>query len=151
MSRSNIQQIEELNHQRNGWRNRLRALAGHLVPRPLTPFPLGPGWWQVSEIAGVKLDRDVNVVAFKDGREIPLPPGTGFLSADGKVCACAAPCMAYTFVFRAGCPSGPSEPPPLVPPLLLPRSTPHPSAYTAPCSPAVHPTRRAGRGLHAIR
>jgi len=44
-----------------------------------------PSLPQVSEIAGVKLDRDVNVVAFKDGREIPLPPGTGFLGSDGKV------------------------------------------------------------------
>ena len=33
----------------------------------------------------MKLDREVNVVAFKDGREIPLPPGTGFVGADGKV------------------------------------------------------------------
>ncbi|KAG1654845.1 hypothetical protein FOA52_007596 [Chlamydomonas sp. UWO 241] len=39
---------------------------------------------KVSEIAGVKLDNDVNVVAFKDGREIPLPPGTGYVDANGK-------------------------------------------------------------------
>ena len=49
------------------------------MPPPCLP-PL-----QISEIAGVKLDREVNVVAFKDGREIPLPPGTGFVGADGKV------------------------------------------------------------------
>ena len=41
--------------------------------------------FKVNEIAGVKLDRDVNVVAFQDGREIPLPPGTGYIDANGKV------------------------------------------------------------------
>ena len=41
--------------------------------------------FKISEIAGVKLDRDVNVVAFTDGRQIPLPPGTGYYDNSGKV------------------------------------------------------------------
>lgn len=41
---------------------------------------------QVSEIAGVKLDREVNVVAMADGQVLPLPPGSGMVSPDGKVC-----------------------------------------------------------------
>mmetsp|Transcript_26196 Transcript_26196/g.57226 ORF Transcript_26196/g.57226 Transcript_26196/m.57226 type:complete len:347 (+) Transcript_26196:169-1209(+) len=40
--------------------------------------------FKVNEIAGVKLDRDVNVVAFEDGRQIPLPPGTGYVDSSGK-------------------------------------------------------------------
>jgi hypothetical protein len=40
--------------------------------------------FKVSELAGVKLDKEVGVVAFRDGREIPLPPGTGFLDKNGK-------------------------------------------------------------------
>jgi hypothetical protein len=40
----------------------------------------------VSEIAGVKLDREVNVVAMADGQVLPLPPGSGMVSPDGKVC-----------------------------------------------------------------
>lgn len=42
--------------------------------------------FKISELAGVKLDRDVNVVGFKDGSKIPLPPGTGYIDKDtGKV------------------------------------------------------------------
>ena len=33
----------------------------------------------------MKLDREVNVVAMADGQQLPLPPGTGMVSADGKV------------------------------------------------------------------
>jgi hypothetical protein len=33
----------------------------------------------------VKLDREVNVVAMADGQQLPLPPGSGIVSADGKV------------------------------------------------------------------
>lgn len=40
---------------------------------------------QVNELAGVKLDRDINVVAFNDGRQIPLPPGTGYVDENGQV------------------------------------------------------------------
>jgi hypothetical protein len=40
---------------------------------------------QVSEIAGVKLDRDVNVVAMVDGTALPLPPGVGMYDGNGKV------------------------------------------------------------------
>ncbi len=39
--------------------------------------------FKISELAGVKLDRDVNVVAFKDGRQVPLPPGTGYVDGGG--------------------------------------------------------------------
>jgi len=39
----------------------------------------------VNELAGVKLDRDINVVAFTDGRQIPLPPGTGYVDENGTV------------------------------------------------------------------
>lgn len=45
-----------------------------------------PVCMQVSELAGVKLDRDINVVAFNDGRQVPLPPGTGYVDENGKVC-----------------------------------------------------------------
>ncbi len=41
--------------------------------------------FKINELAGVKLDRDVNVVAFEDGRQIPLPPGTGYVDENGKV------------------------------------------------------------------
>ena len=40
--------------------------------------------FKVSEIAGVKLDRDVGVVAFADGTSIPLPPGAGEVDANGR-------------------------------------------------------------------
>lgn len=40
--------------------------------------------FKVSEIAGVKLDREVNVVAMADGRVLPLPPGAGMVGPDGK-------------------------------------------------------------------
>eukprot|EP00199_Chlamydomonas_sp_CCMP681_P006596 CAMPEP_0119107874 /NCGR_PEP_ID=MMETSP1180-20130426/12071_1 /TAXON_ID=3052 ORGANISM="Chlamydomonas cf sp, Strain CCMP681" /NCGR_SAMPLE_ID=MMETSP1180 /ASSEMBLY_ACC=CAM_ASM_000741 /LENGTH=286 /DNA_ID=CAMNT_0007093421 /DNA_START=299 /DNA_END=1159 /DNA_ORIENTATION=- len=40
--------------------------------------------FKINEVAGVKLDREVNVVGFKDGSEIPLPPGTGYVNEDGK-------------------------------------------------------------------
>lgn len=40
---------------------------------------------QVSEIAGVKLDRQVNVVAMMDGTALPLPPTSGMVDANGKV------------------------------------------------------------------
>jgi hypothetical protein len=40
---------------------------------------------QISEIAGVKLDKDVTVVAMADGSSIPLPPGSGMIDKDGKV------------------------------------------------------------------
>jgi hypothetical protein len=43
---------------------------------------------QISEIAGVKLDKDVSVVAMADGSSIPLPPGSGMIDKDGKVCVC---------------------------------------------------------------
>ncbi|KAI8466813.1 MAG: hypothetical protein J3K34DRAFT_524222 [Monoraphidium minutum] len=33
--------------------------------------------FKISEIRGIKLDRDVTVVAFKDGRTLELPPGAG--------------------------------------------------------------------------
>lgn len=41
--------------------------------------------FKVSEVAGVKLNNDVSVVAFKDGRQIPLPPGSELVNASGKV------------------------------------------------------------------
>ena len=44
--------------------------------------------FKISEIAGVKLDRDVGVVAFQDGTEVFLPPGTGYTDANGKVRCC---------------------------------------------------------------
>jgi hypothetical protein len=44
-----------------------------------------PGRLQVSEIAGVKLDREVNVVAMADGQVLPLPPNSGGIGPDGKV------------------------------------------------------------------
>ncbi|EFJ49095.1 hypothetical protein VOLCADRAFT_117417 [Volvox carteri f. nagariensis] len=34
--------------------------------------------FKISEIAGIKLDRDVNVVAFQDGSTAPLPPGSTY-------------------------------------------------------------------------
>jgi hypothetical protein len=40
---------------------------------------------QISEIAGVKLDKDVTVVGMADSSSIPLPPGSGMLDKDGKV------------------------------------------------------------------
>jgi hypothetical protein len=43
------------------------------------------GLLQVSEIAGVKLDREVNVVAMADGQVLPLPPNSGGIGPDGKV------------------------------------------------------------------
>jgi hypothetical protein len=44
--------------------------------------------FKISELAGVKLDRDVNVVAFRDGSTVPLPPGTGYVDErTGQVCA----------------------------------------------------------------
>ncbi len=42
--------------------------------RPPNPQP--PTADQISEIKGVQLDRDVTVVAFKDGRTLELPPGS---------------------------------------------------------------------------
>lgn len=39
----------------------------------------------MSEIAGVKFEQDVNVVAMMDGSDIPLPPGSGVIGKDGKV------------------------------------------------------------------
>ena len=41
--------------------------------------------FKVNQLAGVKLDRNVNVVAFSDGSEIPLPPGTGYVDENGQV------------------------------------------------------------------
>lgn len=41
--------------------------------------------FKVSEIAGVKLDRDVTVVAFQDGSSVELPAGAGAYDKDGKV------------------------------------------------------------------
>ncbi|GLC36467.1 hypothetical protein PLESTB_000151400 [Pleodorina starrii] len=35
--------------------------------------------FKISEIAGIKLDRDVNVVAFQDGSTAPLPPGSTYI------------------------------------------------------------------------
>ncbi|GFR52646.1 hypothetical protein Agub_g15238 [Astrephomene gubernaculifera] len=35
--------------------------------------------FKISEIAGIKLDRDVNVVAFQDGTTAPLPPGSTYV------------------------------------------------------------------------
>eukprot|EP00877_Chromochloris_zofingiensis_P011697 jgi/Chrzof1/6781/Cz19g09070.t1 len=40
--------------------------------------------FKVSEIAGVKLDRDVTVVAFQDGSSVELPAGAGAYDKDGK-------------------------------------------------------------------
>uniref|UniRef100_A0A7S3VI82 Uncharacterized protein n=1 Tax=Dunaliella tertiolecta TaxID=3047 RepID=A0A7S3VI82_DUNTE len=40
--------------------------------------------FKVNELAGVKLDRNINVVAFSDGRQIPLPPGTGYVDEFGN-------------------------------------------------------------------
>lgn len=40
--------------------------------------------FKISEIAGIKLDHDVTVVAMADGSSIPLPPGAGMVGADGK-------------------------------------------------------------------
>lgn len=41
--------------------------------------------FKISEIAGIKLDRDVNVVAFEDGRSLELPLGSGVRTPDGRV------------------------------------------------------------------
>lgn len=41
--------------------------------------------FKISEIGGVKLDRDVTVVAFKDGRTLELPPGAATLSESGEM------------------------------------------------------------------
>ncbi|PNW78095.1 hypothetical protein CHLRE_10g464050v5 [Chlamydomonas reinhardtii] len=35
--------------------------------------------FKIGEIAGIKLDRDVNVVAFQDGTAAPLPPGSAYV------------------------------------------------------------------------
>ncbi|GIL61428.1 hypothetical protein Vafri_15877 [Volvox africanus] len=35
--------------------------------------------FKIGEIAGIKLDRDVNVVAFQDGSSAPLPPGSTYV------------------------------------------------------------------------
>ena len=35
--------------------------------------------FKMGEIAGVKLDREVNVVAFRDGSSVPLPPGSAYI------------------------------------------------------------------------
>ncbi|KXZ41595.1 hypothetical protein GPECTOR_375g164 [Gonium pectorale] len=35
--------------------------------------------FKISEIAGIQLDRDVNVVAFQDGTSAPLPPGSAYV------------------------------------------------------------------------
>lgn len=43
--------------------------------------------FKVSEIAGVKLDREVNVVAMADGQMLPLPPNSGVIGPDGKFIA----------------------------------------------------------------
>lgn len=40
---------------------------------------------QISEIAGLKLDSDVTIVAMADGSSVPLPPGSGMVDKDGKV------------------------------------------------------------------
>jgi hypothetical protein len=40
---------------------------------------------QISEIAGMKLDREVTVVGMADGSSIQLPPGSGMIDKDGKV------------------------------------------------------------------
>lgn len=48
----------------------------------------------MSEIAGVKLDRDVNVVAMADGQVLPLPPGAGmYRPSDGKVSSGQGGCL----------------------------------------------------------
>jgi hypothetical protein len=41
--------------------------------------------FKINELAGVKLDREISVVAFQDGRQVPLPPGTGYVDENGKV------------------------------------------------------------------
>lgn len=41
--------------------------------------------FKIGEIAGVKLDNDVNIVAFEDGRSIELPVGSGVRTPDGRV------------------------------------------------------------------
>ena len=41
--------------------------------------------FKINEIAGVKLERDVNVVAFQDGRLVELPAGAGTRGADGRM------------------------------------------------------------------
>lgn len=41
--------------------------------------------FKISEVAGMKLDRDVNVTAFDDGRTLELPEGTGFVNDKGEV------------------------------------------------------------------
>ncbi|MEW5301019.1 MAG: hypothetical protein WDW38_009412 [Sanguina aurantia] len=38
--------------------------------------------FKISEIAGMKLDRDVNVVAFQDNRPSLLPPGSTYIDAE---------------------------------------------------------------------
>ncbi|KAF8066169.1 PRY2 [Scenedesmus sp. PABB004] len=40
--------------------------------------------FKVSEIAGIKLDKDVTVVGMADGSSVPLPPGAGMVGPDGK-------------------------------------------------------------------
>ncbi len=44
--------------------------------------------FKISEVAGVKLDRDVNVVAFDDGRTLELPAGSGYVNEQGEVRGC---------------------------------------------------------------
>lgn len=55
------------------------------LPHP-SPLHLSPKL-QISEIKGIKLDRDVTVVAFKDGRTLELPAGAATYDGD-KVCVC---------------------------------------------------------------
>jgi hypothetical protein len=43
--------------------------------------------FKISDVAGVKLDRDVTVVAFKDGRVLELPPGAGVPDGAGGLIA----------------------------------------------------------------
>ncbi|WIA13852.1 hypothetical protein OEZ85_002426 [Tetradesmus obliquus] len=40
--------------------------------------------FKISEIAGLKLDNDVTIVAMADGSSVPLPPGSGMVNKDGK-------------------------------------------------------------------
>jgi hypothetical protein len=63
-----------------------------LPPSGLFPAPAQVGnitdlkAFKINELAGVKLDREINVVAFQDGRQVPLPPGTGYVDENGRVC-----------------------------------------------------------------
>ena len=41
--------------------------------------------FKVNEIAGVKFDREITVVALEDGSSIPLPPGAGSYDDKGNV------------------------------------------------------------------